>query len=265
MESVDQMPEGGAEKKGEVEKETEEDGEHDPNEDKNTTLGDVLSHEVQAASPPEERSHVFETRVERATELWETGKLKFRQNEIASAMKDFETGLYHLDFDELSYNFELLDQHRAAVEKVRIPLWLNVAACLIREKRPKEAIEYCDKVLKEERSHVKALFRRGRAREEIGDYELALTDFQKAHEFAKDDMEITRAITSVRKRVQESQKVVDDLWRGKMKLSSPQPTNKGLAIAEIPSQNILVRFVQLILSMIAAFFALVRGAKNKAS
>ena len=216
---------------------------------------------------PEERSPVFESRVERATELWEQGKTQFRDGSFVAALKTFETALFHVDFDELSYNFELLDVHRAAVDRVRVPLYLNAAACLLKLERPREALEQCDKVLKQDPNHVKALYRRARAREALGEVEKACADLEKAHAIARDDAEVVKALVAMRKKQQEAQKASDELWRGKIKLSeSSSSTSKpggGLKPNALEGDEggfFLVRFFRSILAWVLSWFAMFSSA-----
>lgn len=170
----------------------------------------------------EERSFVFEKRLERAAELWEQGKVKFREGQFDSAFKDFDNGLYHLDFEELSYNFELQDTHREQIERIRVPLWLNTAQCLINLDRSKEALPHLDKVLKMEPNNVKALYRKAKVDQALGETELAFKGFKKAFELDKTNVQVRRALAQLQEQRREDQKQVDEFWKDK--LSSLAPT-----------------------------------------
>ena len=59
---------------------------------------------------------------------------------------------------------------------------LNVAACSLKLKDNRKCVKYCTGVLKECPSNVKALFRRGSAYVEMGEWEQAKRDLHKAKE-----------------------------------------------------------------------------------
>jgi tetratricopeptide (TPR) repeat protein len=206
----------------------------------------------------EERSPVFETRLEKATEFWESGKTKFRQDLVAEALKDFEDGLYQLDFDELSYNFELMDKHRDALDKIRIPLWLNCCSCFLRQKRPKDVIEYSDKVLKHEPKNVKALFRKSKANEMLGENQAAFEVMKKAWDMDQTNVEVGQALVRLRKVCDEDQKKVDAIWRGKIQLPPPskeKPSAGAVAAAtEADTSFFLNRWFWIIIHWIIELF-----------
>jgi len=220
----------------------------------------------------DERSPVFESRIERATELWDSGKVKFREGKTKEALDDFKRGIYQVDFDELSYNFELMDKHRDAVDKIRIPLWLNAAACLLKdsdgaadELKPKEtrmkdakgALEFCELVIKHDPKHVKALYRRAKAKEVMGETESALDDLEIAHGLVRDDEELSKAVLAMRKRLEKARRESDKMWKGIIKL----PEKESVSESSGPLARILGIF-----TMVWAFIrGLFSGAKLKLS
>ena len=69
-----------------------------------------------------------------------------------------------ISFLRRSYNYELMDTHRESVDKARLPVYLNLALCLLKPgdtNDPIEACQHCTDALKLEPDNVKALFRRG--------------------------------------------------------------------------------------------------------
>jgi tetratricopeptide (TPR) repeat protein len=244
----------------------------DPALDENVVIGDTVSEEEPKEKKfDDERSPVFESRVDKATEFWEQGKEKFREGDMKGALNLFERGCYQVDFDELSYEFELMDKHREAVEKVRIPLWLNAAACLLKEQRFKETVEYCDKVLKKESGNVKALYRRAKARENLGKQEMALADLEAAHRLAKDDGEVLKALVAMRKRVVTAQKDADAMWKGKLKVAEKEDVNEATVTSvdssKIPWWNAFLGWFWAVVAWIASLLGLaggeIRDAKDK--
>lgn len=161
----------------------------------------------------DERSPVFESRLEKAAEFRESGKAHFRAGRTNEALSEFERGLYQVDFDELSYNFELMDKHRTAVDEIRVPLWLNAAACLLLDKKFHKVLEYCEKILASDNGNVKALYRRAKAKEGLGKFDEAIEDLEKAYTLANGDAEVSKALGLLRKKVEKSQKEADDVFR----------------------------------------------------
>ncbi|KAF2319554.1 hypothetical protein GH714_016966 [Hevea brasiliensis] len=76
------------------------------------------------------------------------------------------------------FMFQLFGKYRDMALAVKNPCHLNMAACLIKLKRY-EAIGQCSIVLGEDENNVKALFRRGKARAELGQTDAAREDFQR--------------------------------------------------------------------------------------
>jgi hypothetical protein len=84
-----------------------------------------------AQTAKDERSAIFEVRVKRGAELKEEGNTKFLAGEHKAALALYRRALYQLNFGELAFNFELMDQHREQVTAVQLPLYLNAAACTL--------------------------------------------------------------------------------------------------------------------------------------
>ena len=189
----------------------------------------------------EERSPVFETRVEKAVELRESGNARFLKEDFVKALADFELGLFHVDFDELSYNFELMDKHREQIDQIRTPLRLNAAACLLKLKKPKRVIDYCDKVLEQEKTNVKALYRRAKAHEMSGNLDAALKDLQDAKKVAPSDDEVSRELAKTLVRVKDAQRRADAVWMGKIKLGPKSPAIHDSAKQKVVHGGVLAR------------------------
>lgn len=55
----------------------------------------------------QERSFIFESRVESAAKCRDRGSDAFKHKNIARAVKWYERALYHVDFDEGTWHFEV--------------------------------------------------------------------------------------------------------------------------------------------------------------
>ncbi|CAM8889663.1 unnamed protein product [Rhodiola kirilowii] len=73
--------------------------------------------------------------------------------------------------------FQLFGKYRDMALAVKNPCHLNMAACVIKLKRFNEAIGHCSIVLAEDENNAKALFRRGKAKSELGQIDAAREDY----------------------------------------------------------------------------------------
>jgi len=156
--------------------------------------------------PAEERSYIFETRVEKARELWHQGKAEFEAGEVDAAKKLFERGLHHVDFDELSFQFELQDEHRAQVLEVKIPLLLNLALIALKRNDGAAALEWCTQATTLDPKHAKALYRRGLSHAMMGNDDKAKPDFEHALRLAPKSAEVRRALAECQQRLKASER-----------------------------------------------------------
>lgn len=100
-------------------------------------------------------------------------------------------------------------------------------------------------VLSEDENNVKALFRRGKARAELGQTDAARDDFQKARKFAPEDKAIAkelRLLAEHDKAVYEKQK---EIYKG---IFGPRPEPKPQRLTWV------VVFWQWLLSLICSLF-----------
>ena len=74
--------------------------------------------EDEEAAIEEERSYIFEERLARGAELRAEGNELFGAGQLDEAMQLYRRALHHAEFEEMSYNFELQDEHREMVDKV---------------------------------------------------------------------------------------------------------------------------------------------------
>ncbi|KAJ4711601.1 Peptidylprolyl isomerase [Melia azedarach] len=119
------------------------------------------------------------------------GNALFKEEKLEEAMQQYEMAIAYMGDD---FMFQLFGKYRDMALAVKNPCHLNMAACLIKLKRYEEAIAQCTIVLAEDENNVKALFRRGKARAELGQTDAARQDFEKARKFAPEDKAIAREL-----------------------------------------------------------------------
>ncbi|KAJ4979805.1 hypothetical protein NE237_010585 [Protea cynaroides] len=119
------------------------------------------------------------------------GNALFNNEKLEEAMQQYEMAIAYMGDD---FMFQLFGKYRDMALAVKNPCHLNMAACLIKLKRHEEAIGQCSTVLAEDENNVKALFRRGKARAELGQTDAAREDFLKARKIAPQDKAIVKEL-----------------------------------------------------------------------
>lgn len=148
------------------------------------------------------------------------GNALFKEEKLEEAMQQYEMAIAYMGDD---FMFQLFGKYRDMALAVKNPCHLNMAACLIKLEHYEDAIHQCSIVLMEDENNVKALFRRGKARAELGQTDAAREDFLKAWKFAPEDKAIARELRLLAehdKAVYQKQK---ELYKG---LFGPRPEPK---------------------------------------
>ncbi|KAL1518706.1 hypothetical protein AB1Y20_002993 [Prymnesium parvum] len=140
----------------------------------------------------EERSYIFEEKLQQATAMRERGNEHFRASEWELALRRYRRALYHGHLDEMQM-FDLTEEHKAAVLAVLAPCKLNLACCIVRmaelgEPLDAGAVEHAEEavndVIKQQPENGKAYFRRGQLALLQLDLPKAREALDKAHKLA---------------------------------------------------------------------------------
>jgi len=99
----------------------------------------------------------------------------FVAGKVERARKKYKKALGLVDSD-----YSMKDDEKENAKKLKLPCYLNLAACLLKLKDWKEVIENCNKALEMEPNNAKGLFRRGQAFSELDEWEDARRDLNKA-------------------------------------------------------------------------------------
>ncbi|XP_022998458.1 peptidyl-prolyl cis-trans isomerase FKBP42 [Cucurbita maxima] len=180
------------------------------------------------------------------------GNALFKEEKLEEAMQQYEMAIAYMGDD---FMFQLFGKYRDMALAVKNPCHLNMAACLIKLKRYEEAIAQCSMVLTEDENNIKALFRRGKARTELGQTDAAREDLLKARKYAPEDKAITRELKFLAehdKAVYQKQK---EIYKG---IFGPRPEPK-------PKHGIIVTQLILIWEwLISLFYRLFKREKRHA-
>ncbi|KAG5238457.1 peptidyl-prolyl cis-trans isomerase FKBP [Salix suchowensis] len=166
-----------------------------------------------------------EERISAADRRKMDGNSLFKEEILEEAMQQYEMAIAYLGDD---FMFQLFGKYRDMALAVKNPCHLNMAACLIKLKRYEEAIAQCTTVLVEDENNAKALFRRGKARAELGQTDAAREDFLKARKHAPEDKAILRELRLLDEHdraIYKKQKEIYGGIFGPPPQPKPKPTN----------------------------------------
>ncbi|CAI0442530.1 unnamed protein product [Linum tenue] len=147
------------------------------------------------------------------------------------------------------FMFQLFGKFRDMALAVKNPCHLNTAACLIKLMRYDEAIAQCSMVLAEDENNVKALYRRGKAKAELGQTDAAREDFQKARKYAPEDKAIAKELRQLAEQDKALYKKQKEIYKG---IFGPPPTPKPKEPSSLP-----IRFWQWLIFIWHSFMALI--------
>ncbi|KAL6493861.1 Peptidyl-prolyl cis-trans isomerase fkbp42 [Orobanche gracilis] len=177
------------------------------------------------------------------------GNALFKEEKLVEAMQQYEMAIAYLGDD---FMFQLFGKYRDMALAVKNPCHLNMAACLIKCKRYEDAIAQCGIVLVEDENNVKALFRRGKARAELGQTDAAREDLLKARKYDPEDKAIAKELRLLAEHDKAVYLKQKELYKG---LFGPKPDPK------LKSKNWLILIWQWFMRL---FYRLFNRHRHKA-
>jgi protein unc-45 len=151
---------------------------------------------IGGTAPPAVEQTQSDAETEGALELKAQGNAHFKQGDHAAAYESYSAALAALP---ASGGPEGAAHRRALLS--------NRAACLLALDRPADAVADCDAVLEGDGGHLKALYRRGQAHEQLGDDHLddAMKDYTRLLHMDRTNKPAAKAAARVRERLQVQQ------------------------------------------------------------
>ncbi|KAJ3691018.1 hypothetical protein LUZ61_020182 [Rhynchospora tenuis] len=172
----------------------------------------------------------FEEIMDEADKIKNTGNRLFKEGKFELAKAKYEKVLR-----EYNHVNPPDDEAGKIFVNSRNLLHLNVAACYQKLGECRKSIESCNKVLDANPVHVKALYRRGMAHMQAGDFEEAKQDFEamiKADKSAEPDA--TAALAKLKQKEQETEKKARKQFKG---LFDKKPGEISEVVLDSPSDN----------------------------
>uniref|UniRef100_A0A7N1A2G6 peptidylprolyl isomerase n=1 Tax=Kalanchoe fedtschenkoi TaxID=63787 RepID=A0A7N1A2G6_KALFE len=182
------------------------------------------------------------------------GNTLFKEEKLEEAMNQYEMAIAYMGDD---FMFQLFGKYRDMALAVKNPCHLNMAACLIRLQRFNEAIGHCHRVSiweeetlairlqlsrtlrlsdrytysRSDENNAKALFRRGKAKSELGQTEAAREDFLKARKHAPEDKAIARELPILAEQDKAVYQKQKEIYRGLFGLRpAPKPKRSNWTV-----------------------------------
>ncbi|XVF55164.1 hypothetical protein PTKIN_Ptkin06aG0014600 [Pterospermum kingtungense] len=152
----------------------------------------------------------FQSIMDDAEKIRVTGNRLFKEGKFELAKAKYEKVLR--EFNHV--NPQTNEEGKVFLD-TRNLLHLNVAVCFLKMGECLKSIEACNKVLDATPVHVKALYRRGMAYMEAGDFEEARSDFQMMIKIDKSsEPDATAALAKLKKREQEVERKARKQFKG---------------------------------------------------
>ncbi|KAK9735770.1 hypothetical protein RND81_04G226600 [Saponaria officinalis] len=183
-----------------------------------------------------------EERISSADRRRMDGNALFKEEKLSEAIQQYEMAIAYMGDD---FMFQLFGKYRDMALAVKNPCHLNMAACFIKLKQYDDAIMHCTTVLAEDENNVKALYRRGKARAELGQTDSAREDLLKARKYAPDDKAISRELRLLAEHDKAIYQKQKEMYKG---ILGPRPDPKP------QTTNLFVLFWQWLVSLFNGIF-----------
>ncbi|XP_011000050.1 PREDICTED: peptidyl-prolyl cis-trans isomerase PASTICCINO1 [Populus euphratica] len=152
----------------------------------------------------------FQGVMDEAEKIRTTGNRLFKEGKFELAKAKYEKVLR-----EFNHVNPQDDEEGKVFLNTRNLLNLNVAACHLKLGECRKSIETCNKVLEANPAHVKALYRRGMAYMEVGDFEEARSDFEMMLKVDKSsEPDATAALKKLKQKQQDVEKKARRQFKG---------------------------------------------------
>ncbi|KAI3874273.1 hypothetical protein MKX03_014305 [Papaver bracteatum] len=164
-----------------------------------------------------------EERITAADQRKIVGNVFFKNEKLVEAMEQYKMAISYMGSN---FMLSLSGKQRAMAVDVKTPCHLNMAMCLIKLKRYEEAVIHCSTVFTEDETNVKALFRRGKARAELGQTDAARDDFLKARKYAPEEKAIAKELHLLVEQEKAFKQKQKDFYKG---IFGPSPEKKEIS------------------------------------
>merc|ERR1719443_546801 len=142
------------------------------------------------------------------------GNVSLKAGKYEEALKDYKKAIDNIK-----------DQSDKDAVTLRLQLLQNSSLCHLKQREYRTTIEVCEEALKIDPRSVKALFRRGQARHELGSLKEAFRDIRGASELSPDDKVLNEELEKLRNEMRDKGIMEEDV----APLDMAQPSGKPAA------------------------------------
>ncbi|XP_037534633.1 peptidyl-prolyl cis-trans isomerase FKBP5 [Nematolebias whitei] len=173
----------------------------------------------------------------RAKESWEMDlneKLEMAAGVKSKGNQYFRAGRYQqavIQYQRIISWLELecgsgMEQYKS-IQHYVMTAHLNLALCFLRIKEFSQVVDNCNKVIEQDESNEKALYRRGGARLLRNEYSLAMADFQKVLEVNPSNRAARAQISNCQRMMKEHQEREKKIYGGMFKKFAERDSKTG--------------------------------------
>jgi peptidylprolyl isomerase len=185
--------------------------------------------------PKERWQMTSEERLEFANKIKADGTELFKKKNYSEAATKYEDAAAYSVDEGISG-----DDIPEAERPLYVSCWSNIAMCYINMKEWADATHACNTVLaigSEEKTNIKALYRRGLARMKLGLYKEAKADLMDAYKIDNSNKEVRRAIKQLKEGVAESKKKEKATFGGFLGKVDIYKDKKGVLVPNANGDN----------------------------
>lgn len=158
-----------------------------------------------------------------------------------------------------------MDQHRAMVNEVRLPIYLNLSSCYLQSPEAQEstnlpsnvskALKHSAAALEIDSMNVKALYRHAQALFHSGNYTQARTVLLRAAKQNPQDRIIRKLLDDIQHELREGRKEEKKLWTNAFRNSSrdPRSTEDAVKQPSIGTDHRVLWFLSIVGVLLVAF------------
>ena len=170
------------------------------------------------AALSEDRGFIFEERLARAGQLVDEGNALFKSADFKAANDAYLRAAHQVDFD-FGQQWEMTPDHKGQIRAAKVRVLLNVANCGLKLAEFPATVRAASLGLRlcqiESETKAKFLYRRAKANAELGNWDLAVEDLQKALKIVPSDFNVRELLAASVKAARAAKASSYELWKGR--------------------------------------------------
>jgi len=175
----------------------------------------------------------FPEKVEVSKRKKEEGNELYNKGKFVKAVKRYKKAVRFFENDS---NFS--DEQKKTAESIKLPCYLNLAACKLKTGDYQDTIKNCDDVLKIQPDNVKALFRKGQAYNALDNWDECKKALLRCLELSPDNADAKKELAKLRQKIVNQDKKDRLVYAGIFdKLSKMQEEPAPTASTTTAQQN----------------------------